>query len=303
MDIGIVGLSGASGNVARRLAHAGVRVFGFDADGLAPALADDNVLTAMPTAVALARALSAPRVVWMNVPPGSPTELMIEEVWPELAAGGVIVDVGAARYQDAQRRAAALAAAQIHFVDCAIAAVADNPARGHVLLFGGSPAAARILAPIVRVLAPEHGFLHCGPAGSGHFVRMILDGVERAALHATAEGVTLLAHKREFALDVAAIAETWRRHGGASSSLLALAARILAEERSPVAAAPIAVGASAARGVVREAMEQGVAAPVLSLALMLQSGRASGNAYAERLLAAMSERLGSEPVPTRDPVK
>jgi len=228
MDIGFVGLAGGSDDVARRLARGGVNVFGFDAGGRAAALADEKILTAMPTAVALARALSAPRVVWINVAPGVDTELAIQEVWPELAAGDVIVDAAAARYQDAPRRAAALVTARIHFVDCALAPVADDPAHGHVLVFGGSPAAAQVLAPFARILAPdpERGWLHCGPPGSGHFVRMI-----------------------------------------------------------------------------NEAMEQGVAAPVLSVALLRQSGRASRDARGERLLAAIDESCGGTSVPTKDPIK
>lgn len=211
MDIGIVGLS--DGNVARRLMRGGVNVFGFDSEGRAAALADERILISMQTAVALARALSAPRVVWMNMPPGFATELMIQEVWPELAAGDVIVDASGFLYQDAQRRAAALATARIHFVDCAIAPAADPSGLGHVLVFGGSPDAARIVAPYAQILAPEpeRGWLHCGPVGSGHYVKMVVDGIATGA-----------------ACDI------------------------------------------------NEAMEQGMAAPVSSLALMLRSGRASG---------------------------
>jgi 6-phosphogluconate dehydrogenase len=229
MDIGTVGLS--DGNVARRLARGGVNVFGFDAEGRAAALADENVLMPMPSAIALARALSAPRVVWMNVAPGLDTELMIQELWPELAAGDVIVDASGTRCEDAQRRAAALATVGMHFVDCAIAPIADDPAHGHVLVFGADPAAARILACYAQILAPDNGWLHRGPVGSGHFAKMILEGA------------------------------------------------------------------------VNEAMEQGTGTPVSSLALMLQSGRISGDTSAERLLAAMRANFGDDTVLTRDPIK
>ncbi len=182
MDIGFVGLAGGSDDVARRLARGGVNVFGFDSGGRAAALADENILTAMPTAVALARALSAPRVVWISVAPGVDTELAIQEVWPELAAGDVIVDAGAANYQDAPRREAALATVKIHFVDCAVAPVEGDSADGSVLYFGGSAAAAQIFAPVADILAPERGWLHCGPAGSGHLFRTMLDTVPRQVL-------------------------------------------------------------------------------------------------------------------------
>lgn len=182
MDIGIVGLSGATGDVARRLARGGVNVFGFDAQGRAAALADEKILVAMPTAVALAHALSAPRIVWMNVAPGFDTEIMIQELWPELAAGDVIVDAGAADYQDAARREAALATVKIHFIDIAVAGPEGDSPDGPVLYFGGTAAAARVFAPVADILASERGCLHCGPAGSGHLFRTMLGTVPRQVL-------------------------------------------------------------------------------------------------------------------------
>jgi 6-phosphogluconate dehydrogenase len=178
MDIGIVGLSAGNVNVARRLARSGVSVFAFDGEGRAAALADESILVAMPSAVALAHALSAPRVVWLDVASGFATEIMIQELWPELAADDVIVDASGARYQDAQRRAAALATVGIHFVDCAIAPIASDQDHGNVLVFGANPEAARIVAPYAQVLATDRGWRHCGPEGSGHLVTMILDGID-----------------------------------------------------------------------------------------------------------------------------
>ena len=249
MDIGIVGLR--RGSVARRFAHAGVRVLGFDAAGHSEVLAADRAVTAMPGVVALARALPVPRVVWLDVAPGVPTELMIEEVWPELAAGDLIVDAGDALHRDTRRRAAALASVGIHFVDCGIRGEAG--ATDCAVVTGGHPAAARIIAPFANILAPgpAAGWLHCGPAGAGHYVRMILGAMDVALSATRAEGLALLAGNREFGLDPAAIARLWR-HG----------------ERSHVPA----MAAGVADGAVNDAMEQGVPAPVLSLALMLALG-------------------------------
>ena len=178
MDIGFVGLSGGSALMARRAARAGFSVFGCDREGRAAGLANEKVLVALPNAVALARALSsAPRVVWINVDPGRDTELAIQDVWPELAQGDIIVDAGAARHEDAARREAALATVKIHFVDCAVAPAEDNVDDGPALYFGGSPAAARMFGPVAELLAPERGWLHAGPAGSGHFFRTMLETV------------------------------------------------------------------------------------------------------------------------------
>jgi 6-phosphogluconate dehydrogenase len=178
MDIGFVGLSGASAMVARRAARAGFNVFGCDREGRVAALADEKVLVALPNAVALARALSsAPRVVWINVDPGRDTELAIQDVWPELTQGDIIVDAGAARHEDAARREAALATVKIHFVDCAVAPAQEDADDGPALYFGGNPAAARIFRPVAERLAPERGWLHCGPAGSAYFLRTMLETV------------------------------------------------------------------------------------------------------------------------------
>jgi 6-phosphogluconate dehydrogenase len=178
MDIGFVGLSGDSARVARQAARAGVNVFGFDTSGRAAALADEKVLVALPDAVALARALSAPRVVWMNVQPGKETELAIQDVWPELAPGDVIVDAAAAAHEDAPRREAALATVNIHFVDCVVAPPEGDDDDGLVLYFGGNPAAAQVFAPMADVLAPGGGWLHFGSSGSGHYLRMRIDTVQ-----------------------------------------------------------------------------------------------------------------------------
>lgn len=162
MGIGFVGLG--HDRVARRLALAGVRVLACDTEGRADALAVDAGIVAMPDAVALARALSAPRVAWLDLPTGFATELAIQEVWPEFAPGDVIVDAGGGEVADGVRRAASLASARIHFVDCWVQA-SDT---GFELFMGGDPAAIRIVAPYVEILCEGGRWTHCGPAGSGY---------------------------------------------------------------------------------------------------------------------------------------
>lgn len=270
MDIGIVGFR--NHHVARHLAEAGVRVRAFDARGGASTATAGDGVTAMPTAVALARALPAPRVVWLDVAPGPPTELMIEEVWPELAAGDVIVDAAAAaHFRDSRRRAAALGSVGIHFVDCALHG--DVGREECALLTGGHADAARIVAPFAALLAPGPGggWRHCGPAGAAHYVRMILGAVEVAQRSARAEGLALLRGRHEFGLDVKAMADLWRLGGDGDGG---------------------AVPGAVASGAIDEAVEQGVPSPVLSLALMLAlDGRGPAAAA-----------LG-DAVPTRDKIR
>ena len=222
MQIGIVGLGRMGGNMARRLARGGVEVIGFDADPRAlSALASEGVLAPAPSMVALARRLAAPRVVWLMLPAGRVTELAVEEVWPELARGDVIVDGGNANYKDSQRRGAALASAGIGFVDCGVSGGVWGLDNGYALMFGGSDEAAARVEPFAKILAPatDAGWLHCGPCGAGHFTKMIHNGIEYGMMQAYAEGIALIKGKTELGIDVAAVAEMWR-HGSSSSSLL-----------------------------------------------------------------------------------
>ncbi|HTQ01328.1 MAG TPA: NAD(P)-binding domain-containing protein [Casimicrobiaceae bacterium] len=162
MEIGLVGLRDE--RVARRFAAAGVRVFACDAEGRADALAAASILVAKPGAAAVAQALHAPRVVWLDLPTGFATELAIQDVWPEFSPGDVIVDAGRGTPSDGARRAAQLASARILFVDGRVRAE-DGRLR---LYLGGGEAAVRALAPYADVLAGPSGWMHCGAAGSGY---------------------------------------------------------------------------------------------------------------------------------------
>jgi 6-phosphogluconate dehydrogenase len=299
MDIGIVGLGRMGGNMARRLARAGVQVVGFDPDAAArEALRDDRVLDAVESMQSLVRALQAPRVVWLMVPAGTATELAIEDVWPELARGDVIVDGGNANYKDSQRRAAALATAGIHFVDCGVSGGVFGLENGYALMFGAGAEGARAILPFVKILAPaaDRGYLHCGPPGSGHFVKMIHNGIEYGMMQAYAEGFALLKNKREFHLDLAAIAETWRHGSVVRSWLLDLTAEFLRADVELADVAAIVADSGEGRWAVQEAVEQGVPAPVLSLALMARFASQGSDAYAARMLAMMRKGFGGHAV-------
>ncbi len=299
MHIGIVGLGRMGGNMARRLARGGASVIGFDPDAAAAAaLAKDGVLTAASSLVELARALPAPRIVWLMVPAGATTELAIETIWPELAAGDVIVDGGNANYKDSQRRAAALAAAGIHFVDCGVSGGVWGLENGYALMFGGNPTAAALIVPLARILAPapDRGWLHCGPAGAGHFVKMIHNGIEYGMMQSFAEGFALMENKHDLNLDVAAVAELWRHGSVVRSWLLDLTADFLAKDSVLADVAPVVADSGEGRWTVNEAVEQGLPAPVLTLALMARFGSQGRSAYADRLLAMMRKSFGGHAI-------
>jgi 6-phosphogluconate dehydrogenase len=298
MDIGIVGLGRMGGNMARRFVRGGVRVTGFDVDPHArDALAADGI-AGVDTLAALVAALPPPRVVWMMVPAGDVTERTLDTLAPLLARGDLIVDGGNANYKDSQRRASAMAARSIHYVDCGVSGGVHGLAQGYALMFGATAEAATMLAPYARILAPapDAGWLHCGPAGAGHFVKMIHNGIEYGMMQALAEGFALMHNRSDLELDVAAIAETWRHGSVVRSWLLDLTARFLADDRDLAGVAPFVADSGEGRWTVHEAVEQGVPAPVLSLALMARFASQGQDDYAARVLAMMRKGFGGHAV-------
>jgi|SoiMethySBSTD1v2_1073268.scaffolds.fasta_scaffold528281_2 6-phosphogluconate dehydrogenase len=298
MDIGIVGLGRMGGNMARRLARGGVRVTGFDPDPHARDTLAADTIAGVDTLAALVTALPPPRVVWIMVPAGDVTERTLDALAPLLARGDLIVDGGNANYKDSQRRASAMAARSIHYVDCGVSGGVHGLDQGYALMFGATAEAAAMLAPYARILAPapDAGWLHCGRAGAGHFAKMIHNGIEYGMMQALAEGFALMHNRSDLELDVAAIAETWRHGSVVRSWLLDLTARFLADDRDLAGIAPIVADSGEGRWTVQEAVEQGVPAPVLSLALMARFASQGQDDYAARLLAMMRKGFGGHAV-------
>ncbi len=298
MQIGMVGLGRMGGNMARRLARGGIQVAGYDRDeALRSALRAEGVHT-VDALGQLAAALEAPRVVWLMVPAGAATDDAIGAVLPTLAAGDVVVDGGNAYYRDSQRRGRELAARGLHFVDCGVSGGVWGLRNGYALMFGGSAEAAARVRPFVEVLAPtvDTGWLHCGPCGAGHFVKMIHNGIEYGMMQSFAEGIALMRNKRELELDVAAIAETWRHGSVVRSWLLDLTAEFLQRDADLDAIAPVVADSGEGRWTALEAVEQGVPAPVMSLALMMRFASQGRSDYTDRLLAMMRHAFGGHAV-------
>ena len=304
MRIGMIGLGRMGANMARRLARSGIEVTGFDPDAHArAALAGTSGFTAVEDVAALVHALPAPRIVWLMVPAGEVTEETIADLAPRLAAEDVIVDGGNAFYKDSVRRAVELASYGVRFVDCGVSGGIWGLDEGYALMFGGSPAAARAIEPLVKVLAPapERGWLHCGPSGSGHFTKMIHNGVEYGMMQALAEGFALLKGKEEFSLDVAAIAEMWRHGSVVRSWLLDLTAEFLHADAELNDIAPVVADSGEGRWTAAESIELGIPAPVIALALSMRFASQGKGAYADRLLAMMRKGFGGHGVTPAQP--
>ena len=299
MQVGMIGLGRMGANMARRLARASVEVTGFDPVAAArAALADTPGCAVVEDLAALVHALPAPRIVWRMVPAGELTEETIADLAPRLTAEDVIVDGGNAFYKDSVRRAVELASYGVRFVDCGVSGGVWGLEQGYALMFGGSPAAARAIEPIVQILAPapDRGWLHCGPSGSGHFVKMIHNGIEYGMMQSLAEGLALLEAKGEFSLDVAAVAEMWRHGSVVRSWLLDLTAEFLGKDAELANIAPVVADSGEGRWTVAEAVALGVPTPVLALALSMRFSSQGKGDYADRLLAMMRKGFGGHPV-------
>ena len=299
MKLGMIGLGRMGANMARRLAQAGIEVVAFDASADARAgLADEARTTTVASLEAVVAALAAPRVVWIMLPAGDITEQTLVAVAGLLSKGDVIVDGGNANYRDSKRRAVMLSERGIHFVDAGVSGGVWGLANGYAIMFGGSAEAARIVEPVVRALAPttDTGWLHCGPAGSGHFVKMVHNGIEYGMMQAFAEGFALMEAKREFDLDLGAIAEMWRHGSVVRSWLLDLTADFLRDDGALKAVQPYVADSGEGRWTALEAIELGVPAPVMSLALMARFASQGKDDFASKLLALMRAGFGGHAV-------
>ncbi len=299
MKFGIVGLGRMGGNMARRLARQGHRIAIHNrSQAVSLALAAETGHLACASLADLVAALQAPRIVWLMLPAGDATRTALETLAPLLAPGDLVVDGANGHYKDDAPRAAALAARGIDFADAGVSGGVWGLENGYCIMLGGGEAAAARLRPWLDALAPApgRGWLHTGPVGSGHYVKMVHNGIEYGMMQAFAEGFALMRQKPGFDLDVAAIAELWRHGSVVRSWLLDLSAEALARDADLSAIEPFVADSGEGRWTALDAVEQGIPAPVMSLALMMRFASQGGNDYAAKLLAMMRRGFGGHAV-------
>jgi 6-phosphogluconate dehydrogenase len=280
------------------------------------ALAADGA-TGARTLDALVDGLGRPRVAWVMVPAGAATEQVVADLAGRMSPGDTIVDGGNSFYRDDVRRARTLGALGIHYVDVGTSGGIWGLERGYCLMIGGEAETVRRLEPIFRTLAPgrgeiprtpgrdglddtaELGYLHCGPAGAGHFVKMIHNGVEYGLMQAYAEGFDILLNARSalpedqrYELPLRDIAELWRRGSVVSSWLLDLAAAALVESPTLASYTGVVQDSGEGRWAVITAVEEGVPADVLSTSLYARFRSRQDHTFAERMLSAMRHKFG-----------
>jgi len=299
MKIGLVGLGRMGANMARRWRRGGIEVVAYNRNtDVTRALAAETGLQAVESLPELCAALPAPRILWLMLPAGQVTDTHVEQLLPMLSRGDLVVDGGNAWYRDSIRRAAQLAAAGVALVDAGVSGGVWGLENGYTLMLGGHPDAIARLKPAIRVLAPgeDRGWLHCGPVGSGHFVKMVHNGIEYGMMQAYAEGFALMQARTDFNLDLAAVAETWRHGSVVRSWLLDLTADVLKRDAALDGVEPYVADSGEGRWTAVEGVELGVPTPVMSLALMMRFASQGRGDYGDRLLAMMRQAFGGHAV-------
>ena len=299
MDIGIVGLGRMGANMARRLARGGVRVLAYDRnDAAREALAGEAGVTCVEGLAAVCAGLEGERVLLLMLPAGTATEEALRELLPLLSAGDTLADGGNAFYKDSMRRAMDLSQQGLRYIDAGVSGGVHGLANGYCLMLGGTPKSIELFEPYARLLAPgpERGWLHCGPAGAGHYAKMIHNGIEYGMMQALAEGFALLEARQDFGFDAGRLAETWRHGSVVRSWLLDLCAEVLKRDDALQGIAPVVADSGEGRWAALESIELGVPAPVLTMALMGRFSSQGRSDYARKLLALMRAGFGGHAV-------
>ena len=323
MELGIIGLGRMGGSISERLMRAGHTCVVFDRT---EAVVQDLATKGAKASTGLAdmvKQLTAPRAVWVMLPSGAITEETVTELAGLLSPGDTIIDGGNTYYKDDIRRAAALREKQITYIDVGTSGGIWGIDRGYCMMIGGDDAAVRRLDPIFAALAPgigtidrtphrdghdpraEHGYIHAGPAGAGHFVKMVHNGIEYGMMQAYAEGFDILRNKNSeelpeaerFTLNMPDIAEVWRRGSVISSWLLDLTAMALAESPTLESYQGAVSDSGEGRWTVEAAVEEAVPAPVITAALFARFESRRQQSFANKLLSAMRAKFGGHVEP------
>ena len=298
MKLAMIGLGKMGGNMTTRLLRSGIEVVGYDrsVEVVSKLVETEGMIAAssVPDAVSKLGDNGEKRIVWLMLPSGEPTEIQIQNLAHMLSKGDIIIDGGNSNYKDSQRRGAWLAERGIGFMDAGTSGGIWGLENGYCLMVGAMPEIAKAVEPILIALAPskENGWAHVGPIGAGHFTKMIHNGIEYGMMQAMAEGLDLLKGKTDFDLDLAQITELWRHGSVVRSWLLDLTADALKEDQDLSAVAPYVADSGEGRWTVMESVEQGVAAPVLTLALQARFRSQDATGFSYKLLSMMRNGFG-----------
>ena len=298
MKLGMIGLGKMGANMAQRLQQGGHQVTGFDPNADARKALEAKGAASADSLQALVKGLPAPRALWMMVPSGKVTDDTVNALLPLLGTGDTVIDGGNSNYKDSLRRAKLYADKGLGYVDCGTSGGVWGLKEGYSMMVGGDETVVERLRPIFETLAPakNQGWGRVGPVGSGHFTKMVHNGIEYGLMQAYAEGFSILRHKQEFNLDLHQIGEIWRYGSVVRSWLLDLTTDALGKNPTMEGIAPYVVDSGEGRWTVDAAIELSVPAPVITLALMERFRSRDADSFSDKLLAAMRNEFGGHAV-------
>lgn len=297
MEISIVGLGRMGANIARRLLAGGHRVVGYDKENVGFELKEDGMELAS-TLSDLIQKTNKPKKIWLMLPAGKIIDDMIDELMPSLDNDSILIDGGNSNYKDTLNRHARLKSRDISFLDVGTSGGIWGKKDGYCMMIGGAEPTIQLMKPIFETLAPTptSGWGRVGPAGSGHFVKMIHNGIEYGIMEAFAEGFSILRQKSEFDLDLPEIAKLWNEGSVIRSWLLELIARALDEDPNLSSIGPKVDDSGEGRWAVEEAVALDVAAPIITLSLITRLQSRDPDAFSYKVLAALRQQFGGHDV-------
>jgi 6-phosphogluconate dehydrogenase len=288
----MVGLGRMGGNMTKRLVDSGHEVVAYDRDPeVVKAAEADGAIAADSLEDAVAK-LPPPRCVWIMVPSGGPTQATVDVLAPLLEAGDVVIDGGNSNYRDSMARAAMLGERGVHFLDAGVSGGVWGLKVGYCLMVGGDTGAVERVERVFRALAPDGGYAHVGPSGSGHYTKMIHNGIEYGMLQAYAEGFALLEAAEEFGLDLHQVAMLWNQGSVVRSWLLELMELALANPEEFRNIKGWVEDSGEGRWTVQESVERAIATPVITASLFARFSSRDDERMAARIVAALRNQFG-----------
>ncbi|MCK5640518.1 MAG: decarboxylating 6-phosphogluconate dehydrogenase [Gammaproteobacteria bacterium] len=300
MKIAMIGLGKMGANMVRRLVGDGHEIIAYSKspDTAIKLAQEDNNITPVANLDDLIKSLSPPRLIWLMVPHQVVDQSIEELIHAGMEKDDLLVDGGNSNFNLSKKRAKDLAKSGIHFVDCGTSGGVWGLENGYSIMAGGSDEAINLVKPILQSLAPavDKGWGHVGPAGAGHYVKMVHNGIEYGMMQAFAEGFALLKGKSEFNLDMAQVSELWRHSSVVRSWLLDLTAESLAQDQELAEIGSFVADSGEGRWTAIEAIDQGVALPVISLSLQMRFASQDAEGYQGKLLSMMRNAFGGHAV-------
>jgi len=295
MELGMIGLGRMGANMVRRLLKGKHRVVAYDRDPKQVAAIVAEGAVGAKDFEDVVRQLKTPRAIWSMVPTGEPTQQVVDQLGRLLKAGDTIVDGGNSFYQDSIRRAEQLKEKGIRFLDAGTSGGIWGLEIGYCLMVGGETAAFAQMEPVFQTLAPKEGYLHVGPSGAGHFVKMVHNGIEYGMLQAYAEGFALM-NAAQFPLDAAKISKLWNQGSVVRSWLLELAQRALDKNPKLSSIQGYVEDSGEGRWTVEEAVKLGVPVPVIAASLFQRFRSREKEDFGDKLIAALRNEFGGHAV-------